>query len=116
MSGDDLRSVIWKGLEEGNIKQVPIDPRFTCTTDQSQHCWIAYNEFLRCSKAKGYGAEVCQSIANHAKSTCPSFWRSEWKDNRENHQFTGFQYEVQPEEEEEDEEEEDDEEDSDEEE
>mmetsp|Transcript_16112 Transcript_16112/g.22673 ORF Transcript_16112/g.22673 Transcript_16112/m.22673 type:complete len:117 (-) Transcript_16112:196-546(-) len=110
-SGDDLRAAIWKGLGEGKIVQVPVDPRYTCTTDQSQHCWVAYNEFLRCAKSKGFNADVCKTIRNHATSTCPSFWRNEFKEQREGHKFTGFEYEVQEEEEVEEDDDDDDEED-----
>ena len=57
------------------LQTAPIDPRFAAVANQAKYCWTMYNEFLRCTKAKGSAKdELCQEIRGDALSMCPTDW------------------------------------------
>ncbi len=41
---------------------------------QAKHCYYKYNEFFRCEKFRGAGAEQCKEIKAAFISLCPNDW------------------------------------------
>ncbi|TDH66150.1 hypothetical protein CCR75_001724 [Bremia lactucae] len=77
--------------EEAKLKTTPLDPRFP-NTNQAQHCWTRYNEFVLCLKTKVGDEEACKRYYQNAASVCPSAWIERWNDQREEGTFQGVQY------------------------
>lgn len=71
------------------MKTAPVDPRFSTTQDQSKHCWTLYNEYLRCSKQKGYSNTACQNLKRNAISMCPNEWIEMWETARDEKAWWG---------------------------
>ena len=69
------------------------DFRFT-STNQANHCWNRYNEWLVCANANG-GLDdednntTCIPLRQMAVSVCPGFWVENWDEQRELGTFSG---------------------------
>eukprot|EP00612_Vaucheria_litorea_P000538 CAMPEP_0171453126 /NCGR_PEP_ID=MMETSP0945-20130129/960_1 /TAXON_ID=109269 /ORGANISM="Vaucheria litorea, Strain CCMP2940" /LENGTH=124 /DNA_ID=CAMNT_0011977933 /DNA_START=91 /DNA_END=463 /DNA_ORIENTATION=- len=72
------------------IKTTPRDPRFP-NTNQAQHCWTRYNEWVVCLKRTGSDEDSCKAQRQFAMSLCPVSSVEEWDEQRENGNFSGIQ-------------------------
>eukprot|EP00232_Nephroselmis_pyriformis_P031147 CAMPEP_0182864306 /NCGR_PEP_ID=MMETSP0034_2-20130328/7101_1 /TAXON_ID=156128 /ORGANISM="Nephroselmis pyriformis, Strain CCMP717" /LENGTH=108 /DNA_ID=CAMNT_0024996561 /DNA_START=19 /DNA_END=345 /DNA_ORIENTATION=+ len=66
----------------------PLDPRFP-TQNQARHCYTRYNEYYKCTGAKGDDAEECLFYKRCYKSLCPNDWVEKWEEQRENGTWHG---------------------------
>jgi len=73
----------------------PVDPRFAATQNQAKYCWTLYNEYLRCTKAKGLKDIECKEIHQMAHSVCPGDWLKDWHELRTEDKWWGFQKAVE---------------------
>mmetsp|Transcript_18678 Transcript_18678/g.51941 ORF Transcript_18678/g.51941 Transcript_18678/m.51941 type:complete len:102 (-) Transcript_18678:215-520(-) len=72
-----------------NIRTTPRDQRFP-STNQANHCWNRYNEWLLCLKQTGNDDAKCQNFRQYALSICPSKWTEDWDEAREENTFAGI--------------------------
>jgi len=79
-------------MGEGEIKlrTSPEDARFP-NTNQAQHCWTRYNEWVLCQKRAGGDASACTAARQLTVSICPNDWVENWDEQRENGNFAGVQ-------------------------
>mmetsp|Transcript_2622 Transcript_2622/g.4383 ORF Transcript_2622/g.4383 Transcript_2622/m.4383 type:complete len:117 (-) Transcript_2622:137-487(-) len=70
------------------VKTPPPDMRFP-TTNQARHCYTRYNEYHKCVKEKGEGADECAFYQKAYWSLCPNEWVTKWNEERENGTFPG---------------------------
>mmetsp|Transcript_13262 Transcript_13262/g.22803 ORF Transcript_13262/g.22803 Transcript_13262/m.22803 type:complete len:83 (-) Transcript_13262:122-370(-) len=71
------------------LKTTPRDPRFP-NTNQYQHCWTRYNEWILCLKRTGEDEDACKQSLHFARSLCPNAVIEAWDEQRENGQFPGL--------------------------
>ncbi|KAE8885119.1 hypothetical protein PF005_g16364 [Phytophthora fragariae] len=76
---------------EAKLKTTPLDPRFP-NTNQAQHCWTRYNEYVLCLKNNDGDEDTCKKYFQHASSICPNSWTDRWNEQREEGTFQGVQY------------------------
>ena len=66
------------------------DPRFP-NTNQSQHCWTRYNEWILCTKKSGADSAACTQARTFMRGICPDEWVERWDEEREEGKFAGLQ-------------------------
>lgn len=49
----------------------PVDPRFP-NTNQAQHCWTLYNEWVVCAKKNADDLDACKPARKNAQGICPN--------------------------------------------
>lgn len=76
--------------EEIVVQTTPRDARFP-NTNQAQHCWTRYNEWILCLKRTGSDEDACFQARKYALSLCPSEKVENWDEQRENKCFPGLQ-------------------------
>eukprot|EP00291_Cryptomonas_curvata_P007083 CAMPEP_0172183642 /NCGR_PEP_ID=MMETSP1050-20130122/19107_1 /TAXON_ID=233186 /ORGANISM="Cryptomonas curvata, Strain CCAP979/52" /LENGTH=128 /DNA_ID=CAMNT_0012857299 /DNA_START=5 /DNA_END=389 /DNA_ORIENTATION=+ len=76
-------SVDLSNIPPGLLTTPPQDPK-NPNTNQAKHCYYKYNEFFRCEKFRGAGAEQCQEIKAAFISLCPNDWVAKWDEQRAN--------------------------------
>ncbi|KAF0690308.1 Aste57867_18289 [Aphanomyces stellatus] len=76
------------GIED--FKTTPVDPRFP-TQNQTQHCWVRYNEWALCLKQNGDDEDACKKQRSYARSLCPGSWIEKWDTERDEGNFSGVQ-------------------------
>ena len=69
------------------LKTLPHDVRFP-NTNQAQHCFTLYNEWVLCQKKAG-DDEKCGQKRVYAKTLCPDAWIEKWDTEREEGNFAG---------------------------
>ncbi|KAJ1451570.1 cytochrome c oxidase, subunit VIb [Pelagophyceae sp. CCMP2097] len=74
-----------------NIKTTPVDKRFP-STNQANHCWNRYNEWVMCLKKTDGDEDACKVMRQFAMSICPDDWSKKWDEEREEGNFPGIQY------------------------
>ncbi|KAL7481664.1 hypothetical protein ACHAW6_007342 [Cyclotella cf. meneghiniana] len=72
-------------------RTTPRDPRFP-TTNQSNHCWNRYNEWLVCLKSTN-DEEGCKAMRFQALKICPTIWTDKWDEERGEGTFAGIKTE-----------------------
>ncbi|GBG34144.1 Cytochrome c oxidase subunit 6B [Hondaea fermentalgiana] len=72
-----------------SLKTTPRDPRFP-NTNQYQHCWTRYNEWILCLKRTGEDEDACKQARKFASSLCPNETMENWDEMRENNNFPGL--------------------------
>ena len=79
-------------MSDGEIKlrTSPEDPRFP-NTNQAQHCWTRYNEWVLCTKRADGDDSACIKQRQLTISICPSEWVENWDEQRGNGNFAGVQ-------------------------
>jgi len=73
------------------LSTTPRDPRFP-NTNQYQHCWTRYNEWVVCLKRTGGDEDACAQQRRWAQSICPVDNVENWDEQRENGNFAGVEY------------------------
>ena len=53
------------------LETTPVDPRFP-NTNQAQHCWTRYNEWVVCTKKHKDDEDACKKARQYAASLCPN--------------------------------------------
>ena len=76
-------------MAEIKLETTPSDIRFP-NTNQSQHCWTRFNEFLVCQNRNG--DDACKKELRYYRSICPAEWVENWKDQIENGTFPGVTF------------------------
>jgi cytochrome c oxidase subunit 6b len=77
-------------MSEIQIKTTPRDVRFP-NTNQAQHCWTRYNEWVLCLKRTGSDEEACKTQRQFMYSICPSHHYERWDEERDAGNFAGIQ-------------------------
>mmetsp|Transcript_6793 Transcript_6793/g.8576 ORF Transcript_6793/g.8576 Transcript_6793/m.8576 type:complete len:80 (+) Transcript_6793:198-437(+) len=77
--------------DELKVETTPRDPRFP-NTNQSQHCWTRYNEWVLCLKRTEGDSAGCFKTRKFALSICPNEWIEKWDEEREAGNFPGLKY------------------------
>eukprot|EP00924_Labyrinthula_sp_SR-Ha-C_P004663 maker-scaffold_1-snap-gene-7.39-mRNA-1 protein AED:0.40 eAED:0.40 QI:140/1/1/1/0.5/0.33/3/78/78 len=78
-------------MPESTLKATPRDPRFP-NTNQSQHCWTRYNEWILCLKKTEGDEDACKESRFFAEDICPNEWIEDWDEQREEGNFPGVKY------------------------
>ena len=76
-------------MTEIELKTTPRDPRFP-NTNQYQHCWTRYNEWILCLKRTGRDEEACWPARRFAKMLCTNEMIEKWDEQREEGTFPGL--------------------------
>mmetsp|Transcript_8979 Transcript_8979/g.16574 ORF Transcript_8979/g.16574 Transcript_8979/m.16574 type:complete len:82 (+) Transcript_8979:66-311(+) len=76
--------------DEIKVETTPRDARFP-NTNQAQHCWTRYNEWVLCLKRTGNDEEQCLKQRKFAQSLCPAESVENWDEQREAGNFPGVQ-------------------------
>ncbi|KAJ8611666.1 hypothetical protein CTAYLR_007891 [Chrysophaeum taylorii] len=74
-----------------NLKTTPIDKRFP-TTNQANHCWNRYNEWVMCMKKTEGDEDACKPMRQLAISICPDEWTAKWDEERDEGRFAGVKW------------------------
>ena len=53
------------------LETTPVDPRFP-NTNQAQHCWTRYNEWVLCQKKHKDDEDACKKARQFATGICPN--------------------------------------------
>lgn len=69
-----------------NVRTTPRDERFPAS-NQANHCWNRYNEWLLCVKQSG---DDCKPLRQYAESVCPSPWVEQFDEQRDEGTFSGI--------------------------
>jgi cytochrome c oxidase subunit 6b len=72
-----------------SLETCPSDIRFP-NTNQAQHCWTRFNEFLVCQHNKG--DDACQDKLRMYRSICPTEWVENWKEQIDSGTFPGVTF------------------------
>ncbi|CAK9023049.1 Cytochrome c oxidase subunit 6b-3 (AtCOX6b-3), partial [Durusdinium trenchii] len=77
-------------MSDIELKTTPRDPRFP-NTNQAQHCWTRYNEWVLCLKKTGSDESACLMQRKFAQQLCPLEKIEQWDTEREEKSFPGLQ-------------------------
>mmetsp|Transcript_1555 Transcript_1555/g.1870 ORF Transcript_1555/g.1870 Transcript_1555/m.1870 type:complete len:80 (-) Transcript_1555:153-392(-) len=75
--------------DELKLGTTPRDPRFP-NTNQAQHCWTRYNEWVLCLKRGDEDTSKCFPARKLALSICPMEWVEKWDEERDEGTFAGL--------------------------
>ena len=75
-------------MPDSVLRTTPRDPRFP-NTNQAQHCWTRYNEWVLCLKKTGGDDDACLKQRRYALSLCPESYIENWDEQREEKCFPG---------------------------
>jgi len=81
--------VIPAGVKPAQLLATPPHDPMNPNTNQSKHCYYKYNEFFRCEKFHGEGAEACKKIKLAYFALCPKDWTDKWDEQRTAGTFPG---------------------------
>ena len=63
--------VILDKMSGVKLETTPVDPRFP-NTNQAQHCWTRYNEWVLCQKKHKDDESACVKARHYAQGICPN--------------------------------------------
>ncbi|GAB4819706.1 hypothetical protein N2152v2_006752 [Parachlorella kessleri] len=70
------------GMKTVTLRTAANDPRFPIT-NQTRHCYVAYNEYYKCVRDRGEDNQACAYIKRQYRSLCPDEWVARWEELRE---------------------------------
>ena len=76
-------------MSEIKLETTPHDVRFP-NTNQAQHCWTRYNEYVLCLLKNDGDEDECKKMRRLASSICPNDWTTKWDEERTNGNFAGI--------------------------